>query len=175
MNVRSKILPAALIITLVLIIDRLVKGWTLRTLTPVGNPGSEPVPGLLRLVYVENRGVAFGLFQNNSLLFAILATIIIIGMVWRGWSWFLQTDALARTSVALIVAGGVGNVIDRVLYGFVVDMITIIPLPIFQVFNIADMAISAGAVLLFISLWREDVRQRAALKRQTVDDVGVQQ
>ncbi len=174
MNVRSKILNAALLITLVLIVDRLVKSWTLRTLTPVGNPGTEPVPGLLRFVYVENRGVAFGLFQNNSLLFAILSTVIIIGMVWRGWSWFLQADLLARTSVALIVAGGVGNIIDRVLYGFVVDMLHIIPLPIFQVFNIADLAISFGAVLLFVSLWREDVRHRAALKRQTADDAGVQ-
>jgi signal peptidase II len=175
MNVRSKTLNAALIITLVLIIDRLVKSWALRTLPPLGSLGTEPVPGLLRFVYVENRGVAFGLFQNNSLLFAILSTLIIIGIVWRAWRWFLHADSMARTSAALIVAGGVGNIIDRVLYGFVVDMVNIIPLPIFQVFNVADLSISLGAVLLFISLWREDVRQRAAIKRQPVDDAGVQQ
>lgn len=168
-TVRRTFFVPALLFVLVLIVDRWVKWWTLRTLTPLGNPGREPVPGLLRLVYVENRGVAFGLFQNNSLLFAILSTAIIVGLIWRSWSWFAQAALLARASVALIIGGGVGNILDRVLYGFVVDTIHIIPLPMFQVFDVADIAISFGAVLLFVALWREDTQQRRAA--QPVSDM----
>ncbi len=147
-------------VALILVLDRISKWWTLASLPQRGRAGIEPIPGLLRFTYVENRGVAFGLFQNNSALFALLSTIIIVGILWRAWSWLGHTSTIARISVALIVAGGIGNVIDRLLYGFVVDFIHIIPLPIFQVFNVADTAISLGAVLLFFTLWREDVRAR---------------
>lgn len=162
--------PILLVVGLILIVDRLVKWWTLDTLTPLGSPGFESLGGLLRFVYVENRGVAFGMFQNNSLLFAVLSISVIIGAIWRSWGWFWRTSLLARLSAGLILAGGLGNIIDRLLYGFVVDMIHIVPLPIFQVFNIADMAISFGAVLLFICLWREDASHRAATARHQPDD-----
>jgi len=160
MTDRRKIIAPALLLVIVLIVDRLVKWWTLQNLVPVGNPGRESIPGLFKLIYVENRGVAFGLFPSNSLFFALLSTLIIVGLIWRSWGWFWRTDALARCSAALIVAGGVGNIVDRLLYGFVVDMFHIIPLPIFQVFNVADLAISTGAVLLFVALWREDAREK---------------
>ena len=166
MTNRRKITIPALLLVFVLIVDRLVKWWTLQNLAPIGNPGRESIPGLFKLIYVENRGVAFGLFPDNSLFFAVLSTLIIVGIIWRSWGWFWRTDVLARCSAALIVAGGMGNILDRVLYGFVVDMFHIIPLPIFQVFNVADLAISTGAVLLFVALWREDAREKAARRRQ---------
>ncbi|HYF64503.1 MAG TPA: signal peptidase II [Herpetosiphonaceae bacterium] len=171
MNFRIKdVTPILVVVALVLVADRLVKWWTLDSLTPLGNPGIEALGGLLRFVYVENRGVAFGMFQNNSLLFALLSITVIIGAIWRSWGWFWRTSLLARLSAGLIVAGGLGNIIDRLLYGFVVDMIHIVPMSFFQVFNVADMAISFGAVLLFICLWREDAGHRAANARRKPDD-----
>lgn len=162
--------PILLVVALILIVDRLVKWWTLDTLTPLGNPGFTALGGLMRFVYVENRGVAFGMFQNNSLLFALLSITVIIGAIWRSWNWFWRTSVLARLSAGLIVAGGLGNIIDRLLYGFVVDMFHIVPLPIFQVFNVADVAISLGAVLLFICLWREDASHRGENARRQSSD-----
>lgn len=148
----------------VLGLDRLTKWWALDSLRPQGS--ADPICGLLRWVYVENRGVAFGLFQNNSGLFAVLALLVIIGIVWQSRRWLGSTGGLGQLSVALIVTGGIGNLIDRVLYGFVVDFIHLVPLPIFQVFNVADMSVSLGAVLLFITLWREDMRQRRASRSE---------
>jgi signal peptidase II len=171
MKFRTKDIAPILVIGLVLIADRLVKWWALDTLPSLGRNGIEALGGLLRFVYVENRGVAFGMFPNNSLLFALLSITVIIGALWRSWGWFWRATPLARVSAALILAGGLGNIIDRLLYGFVVDMVNIVPMQFFQVFNIADVAISLGAVLLFICLWREDAGHRAASKRQQPDDV----
>lgn len=150
------------LIAAMLLLDRLVKWWTLANLTPRGNPGFDPIPGILRFVYVENRGVAFGFLAHNTLLLGVAATCVILGMMWKARHWFQDADLVAQIAVALIVAGGFGNIYDRFAYGFVVDMIHLIPLPIFQVFNIADMAISFGAVFLFIMMWREDAAKRKA-------------
>ncbi|KPL79457.1 signal peptidase II [Herpetosiphon geysericola] len=150
----------AAMLVAILALDRWVKWWTLDTLTPVGNPGTEPIPGILRFVYVENRGVAFGFLENNSLLLGILALGVIGFVLFRSRTWFRDAGLLGQTAVVAIIAGGLGNIIDRFAYGFVVDTFHIIPLPIFQVFNIADMAISFGAVSLFITLWREDAAKR---------------
>ncbi|HEY1014663.1 MAG TPA: signal peptidase II [Herpetosiphonaceae bacterium] len=157
---RLKLLASPLALALAaLALDRYVKVWTLGRFDSPG-AGFDPIPGLLRLTYVENRGVAFGLFQNNSTLFGIIAVLIIAGVMAYANRWFWQTSLLGRASLALVLAGGLGNVIDRLRYGFVVDTIHLIPLPVFQVFNIADAAISLGAVGLFWTLWREDARQR---------------
>lgn len=144
----------------ILWLDRVIKWWTLANLTPLGNPGVEAVPNILRLVYVENRGVAYGFFAHNTFVLGIVSTMVIVGIMWKARHWFHHADPVARTAVALIVAGGMGNIYDRFAYDFVVDMFHLIPLPIFQVFNIADMAISFGAVFLFISMWREDAAKR---------------
>jgi signal peptidase II len=171
MKFRTNDIAPILVIGLVLATDRLVKWWALAALPPLGRNGVEALGGLLRFVYVENRGVAFGLFPNNSLLFALLSITVIAGAIWRSWGWFWRAAPLARVSAALILAGGLGNIIDRLRYGFVVDMINIVPMQFFQVFNIADVAISLGAVLLFICLWREDASHRAATRRHQSDDV----
>lgn len=160
MKLTKRYLSLGMMVLAILALDRWVKWWALDTLTPLGNPGHEPIPGILRLVYVENRGVAFGFLQNNSLLLGIMALGVIAFMLIRSRTWFGEAGLLGQISVAAIIAGGLGNIIDRFIYGFVVDMIHLIPLPIFQVFNIADMAISFGAVGLFITLWREDAAKR---------------
>lgn len=138
----------------VLALDQWLKGWALRALGT--GTSMEPVGGVLRLVYVENTGVAFGLFAGASALLGVVAALVILGVLWHARLWLHTASLLARLSSACIVAGGVGNIIDRIRHGFVVDFLHLIPLPIFQVFNSADVAISVGGVGLFIALWRAD-------------------
>lgn len=143
----------------ILILDQALKSWALRTL----GTGTirEPLDGVLRLVYVENTGVAFGFFAGYSALLGVLAGLIIIGMLWGARRWLRTAGLLAHLSTACLVAGGIGNILDRIRYGFVVDFLHLIPLPLFQVFNSADVAVSVGAVGLFIVLWRDDRQRRA--------------
>ncbi len=109
------------------------------------------VPGLLDLRYAENHDTAFSLLRSlhfpgkTALLFVVSA--IILGFVLVTWSRRRRSSAAEQVGYALIVAGAVGNALDRALRGFVVDFIEIHRWP---VFNVADVAIVAGVMLLAI-------------------------
>jgi signal peptidase II len=120
------------------------------------------VPGLLDLRYARNADTAFSLFHalhfpgKMALLVAISA--IAIGAVMFAWWRRRGASAVEQAAYALIVAGAAGNVIDRVRRGYVVDFIEIHRWP---VFNVADMAIVAGVVLLAILAMRRSRAPRA--------------
>ena len=101
------------------------------------------IPGLLHLTYVRNTGAAFGLFRGYSSVFILLAVLV------AGWvSWELarrRHPPLGRLGLALILGGAVGNVIDRLRIGSVIDFIDV---RVWPVFNLADSAITVGVVLL---------------------------
>ncbi|HPF18453.1 MAG: signal peptidase II [Bacillota bacterium] len=105
--------------------------------------------GLLDLTYIHNYGAAFSILQNKQtflITFTGIAMVAIILYVIR------QGNKLPRAEVAalgLIVAGGLGNLVDRVMRGYVVDFLNIYILP---VFNVADMAVCAGSALLVYSV-----------------------
>ncbi|HEY1015753.1 MAG TPA: signal peptidase II [Herpetosiphonaceae bacterium] len=139
-------------------LDQGMKSWAMQALG--AGARLEPVPGVLQLVYVQNTGMAFGLFAGASALLGVLASLVLLTVLWQARAWLRATDGLGRLSTASVVAGGVGNILDRIQHGFVVDYLSLLPLPIFQVFNSADVAISLGAVGLGITLWRDDRRTR---------------
>ncbi len=105
------------------------------------------IPQLLDITYVENRGAAFGMLQNQRCFFVVFAVVMI--------SFFIylirrkkMTDKMFLTSAVLIIAGGVGNFIDRITLGYVVDYLK---LSFFSpVCNFADYCISIGAAILLI-------------------------
>ena len=105
--------------------------------------------GLLDLTYIHNYGASFSILQNKQtflITFTGIAMVAIILYVIR------QGNKLPRAEVAalgLIVAGGLGNLVDRVMRGYVVDFLNIYILP---VFNVADMAVCAGSALLVYSV-----------------------
>ncbi len=144
----------------ILIVDQGLKSWVLRTL--IDGTVRDPIPGVLRLVFVRNTGMAFGLFHGYSALIGVLAGLIIVGMLWWTRHWFHTASRLAQLSTATLAAGGIGNLLDRVQHGYVVDFLHLPMLPIFQVFNSADVAVSFGALGLFVALWQEDQRTRAS-------------
>ena len=147
----------------IVLVDQGLKGWVLRTL--IDGPPQDPIPGILRLVFVRNSGMAFGLFHGSSALIGVFASLIIVGMLWWTRQWFQSASRLAQLSTATLAAGGIGNVLDRIQHGYVVDFLHLPILPIFQVFNSADVAVSLGALGLFIALWQEDQRSRSSAAR----------
>lgn len=141
---------------LVVVLDQLTKHWIAQHLTVDGNP--IPIFGqVLELDYVQNTGVAFSMLSGNAVLFLFVAVAIcVIG--WMYWRMRENGSLLLKLSFGLILGGAVGNnLIDRVAHGYVVDFIHFqIPPNIFNfaVFNVADMSISIGVVLLAFLLWR---------------------
>ena len=124
------------------------------------------IPGILRFTYVENRGMAFGLLADHRWVFMVFS---VLGIALVGVYLYLYVKSrLGRVALSLIVGGGVGNMIDRVRLGFVVDFIDFCAFPNLWtwVFNIADAAVCIGAALFVLELIRETVRdvkaQRAA-------------
>lgn len=128
------------------------------------------IPGLLQFTYVENRGMAFGLLSDHRWVFLVLSTLGILAIGYYLFRYAKTT--LFRVSLSLIVGGGIGNMIDRVALGYVVDMIDF-RLIHFAVFNVADSFVCVGAgmlmLYLILSMRREVLAERAAAAAQPQD------
>lgn len=138
-----------LVIGLFLVADQVTKAWARTALS--GSPIVlwENVFSF-RLIY--NTGASFGIFQNHTLALTIFS---IIGMIAIGVFYFLLPKTkkmrLMRLVLALIIAGGFGNIIDRIVFGKVTDMLSFDFIN-FPVFNVADIGVTCGAVLMCV-LW----------------------
>ncbi|MDK2563109.1 signal peptidase II [Romboutsia sedimentorum] len=132
-----------LIIVLLIGIDQASKIWALNSLKEM-----ESIPiieNVFHLTYVENRGAAFGMLQNNQSIFIIVAlTASVFGL------YYLHTkkvNFLGKVSIILIIAGAIGNLIDRIRIGFVVDYFDFRFIWEY-VFNIADIFVVVGTIML---------------------------
>lgn len=126
-------------------IDQVIKFFVNANLKEVGSVSV--IDNLLSFTYVENNGVAFGSFAGNRWMFVVLTTALIAAILIYMFKKKPQSK-LFYASVALIVGGGIGNFIDRVLYGYVIDYISLSFFP--PVCNFADYCITVGTVLLMI-------------------------
>lgn len=133
--------------------DQLIKLWALGSLAPVGT--MTVIPGVLSLTYVENRGAAFGIFTGQRTLLIILVAAILCGAGWLLLSGKIK-DNLERLCVLLIISGGLGNLIDRIRHGFVVDYIDINALFSYPMFNLADCCVVVGAFLMLVAAFRSE-------------------
>lgn len=144
------------ILAVVAAIDRVTKFWAGTALN--GGRTMAALPGLLDLRYTQNRGMALGFLSGQWMASLILPLVAVV--VWCLLGRRYEPTGYKRVASALILGGFAGNFTDRLLFGFVVDMIYFPWLPWF-VCNIADIAICAGVVMLVISLafrsqdWRE--------------------
>ena len=128
----------------VVLADQLVKALA-RTLTsPV-----TLIPGIIGLRYSENTGMAFSLLNQHTWLLTVLSAVLIL----VGWLALrrYRLGRLSRVAAMLMLGGAVGNLIDRLFVGYVVDMFELL-LFRFAIFNVADFALTVGAVLLAVSL-----------------------
>lgn len=123
------------------------------------------IPGVLRFTYIQNDGAAFGSMDEHRWIFMVLSTVAIIGiLVYLFWK--KPQDKLLLSSLILITGGGVGNMIDRVALGYVIDFIDFCAFPKIWmwVFNIADSCVCIGAGLLALWLILDIVREVKAEK-----------
>lgn len=135
-------------ILIMIVVDQVVKHWTFTVLQP-----QHTIPlieNVFHLTYIENRGAAFSMFAkfDSRWIFVALASVITLAICYTLSKKLMQT-ALGSWSLVLIAAGAVGNAIDRVARGFVVDMFDF-RLIHFPVFNVADIFICVGGVLFVI-------------------------
>lgn len=110
------------------------------------------INGLLDFTYIQNRGAAFGMLANQRWVFLILTTVLIAAII-AAWFKGYITHITGKISAVLLVAGGIGNMIDRLLLGYVVDFIDISPLFNFAIFNVADCCVTVGAVFMAIYIF----------------------
>ena len=119
------------------------------------------LPGFLGLTYVRNYGAAFSSFQGQQWLFALIFLIFTAAIVWEYFKNSMNFSRFERWCIVAIYAGGLGNMIDRMRLGYVVDMIQTLFMD-FPVFNVADCFITCGCILMVVSLffnkefWKEE-------------------
>ena len=134
-----------IVILLLIGLDQLSKIWAINDLKAIG---SIPIiQNMFHLTYVENRGAAFGMLENNQIIFIIVALVAsIFGL------YYLHTkkiNLIGKTGIILIISGAIGNAIDRLRLGFVVDYFDFRIIWEY-VFNIADVFVVVGTILLCI-------------------------
>ncbi len=144
-----------IIAALLIAVDQMAKNWASEVLIKGEIPVIENV---LYFKYAENTGVAFSMFSDNRWVLVGITSVMLIIVL----AFFLSgkvTDKLELFSLSLIIAGGVGNLIDRVSLGYVVDFIDVRVIN-FAIFNIADMCITIGAALLCIAVFFSEKREK---------------
>ncbi|MBW3611492.1 MAG: signal peptidase II [Actinobacteria bacterium] len=138
----------------VLVVDQATKWWALGALGGQGR--TIDLAWTLRLRLVFNRGAAFGLGSRFAPLIAVFAVVVVVALL---HSVGTLHGRWARASLGLVLGGAVGNLVDRVLRddgGFLGgEVVDFIDLQWWPVFNVADMAVSAGVVLLVLTAWRD--------------------
>lgn len=143
-------------VALLIFLDQITKKLVVANLRDSGIGNVKVISGLLEFVYLENTGTAFGLFAGMTWVITFLTgavALVLAGLL----IWYKKHNIFSFLSATLLLAGGVGNLVDRVLQGYVVDFIHITFFP--YIFNVADCFVTVGAVLLvchyFFIIWSE--------------------
>lgn len=132
----------------IIILDQLAKFLVLKNISPTAT--LHVIPGIFDFVFVKNTGAAFSILSDNTVLLGIISVIFCIGVAMY-WYKAKPENTLMKLSLMLVFAGAFGNAIDRLARGYVIDFIKTAFMN-FPVFNIADIAITCGAVLLAVYL-----------------------
>jgi signal peptidase II len=129
-----------------LLLDRLSKAWVIHHFQ-LGE--SHRLASYFYWTYVRNTGTAFGLFQGNNKALVIMAFLILASLLYGARGLSERGGFWGALGVALVLGGAVGNVIDRLHYGCVIDFLDF---RVWPVFNVADSAITVGAISIIIGL-----------------------
>lgn len=168
--------PSVLILlvvaTVIVVADQITKQLAIDELGPdAGLPTATLIPDFLQFRYVENTGAAFGIFQDSTLFLIFVSIGVVALLAVLFWKLILVSRLLA-IAFGLQFGGAIGNLIDRVRLGYVVDFVDG---PIFPVWNIADAGITVGVtilaiVLLFLPDWSDPERGTSSEADRGIQD-----
>ena len=160
-----------LIAIVIVVLDQWTK-WLVRTNIPQGKswlPDSwQWLSPYARIVHWYNTGAAFGMFKDASMVFTVLAFIVIAAILFY-YPKVEKDDWALRLALSMQLGGAMGNLIDRLTIGHVTDFISVGNFP---VFNIADASISVGAAVLFLGVWLTERAERREHGSEPVDITG---
>ena len=147
------------------VLDQLIKHWATAALLPVGS--MEVLPGIVELRYCLNDGMAFSMLAGKQgLLIGVTSVMLVAVLVML----FVRKMPLAeRIAWTLVLGGGVGNLIDRVLNGVVVDYINVLFMH-FAIFNFADICVCVGVGMLMLVLLLDSTKKDELAQQKAEDD-----
>ena len=149
MRSRMRLLFLGLLVVLAVVLDQITKLLVLKNIPLFAHV--DAIPGLFHLTYVENTGAAFSSFQGMRWMFVAIFVVLTAALLFEYFKKPLGFVPFERFCLAAIYGGALGNVIDRVRLGYVVDMICVDFMD-FPVFNVADCFITCGCALLLVHL-----------------------
>ena len=141
------------IIAILIVLDQLVKSYVVQNIA-LGEVKTW-IPNLVSLTYLQNRGAAFSILQDQQLLFAVITLVVVVGAIWYLHK-HMEDSFWMVLGLTLIIAGGLGNFIDRISQGFVVDMFHVDFIN-FAIFNVADSYLTVGVIILLIAMLKEEI------------------
>lgn len=143
---RRSVFKSAVLIAAIVALDQLVKYWAATTVRAAG--ALPLIDGVFEFVYTENRGAAFSILQGQRWFF-IVSTLVMIGlMIWLLLRRHMR-NRWGRLGVLFVIGGALGNYVDRLRLGYVIDMFYF-KLINFAVFNVADVFIVGGGIMCII-------------------------
>ena len=145
---------------LIVVVDQITKYLTVTLIPLYGRV--DFIPGLLSLTYAQNTGAAWSMFEGMQWMFALIFLVLTVAIGYEYFKSPLPFNKFERWCIAAIYGGGLGNMIDRVRLGYVIDMIKT-DFMNFPVFNVADCFITCGCFAMIFSLlffnkafWKDD-------------------
>ena len=147
MNKKNIIIFSAALI--VIFLDQLTKFFIKQNFQL--NESIPIIKNAFHLTYTTNTGSAFGLFKGFNLFFVLFSIAVII-VIFYYLKKIVKNQKLMQFSIGLLLGGTIGNLIDRIAYGSVIDFIDF---RVWPVFNVADSAVTISIILLIILLWKE--------------------
>lgn len=157
-------LAMGIFILVIVALDQISKYATVTSIAMGGR--MEAIPGLFHFTYVRNTGAAFSTLQGQRWLFIVIYALFLLFFLWMILKKPLPFTKLEYWAMAAILGGGLGNLIDRIRLGYVVDMICT-DFITFPVFNVADCFVTCGGILFFIHLifwnkafWKEEKKEK---------------
>ena len=142
----------------VVLLDQLSKLWVdgafdlASSRVAAGEPGgpTEVIGGLVRIAKTYNDGAIFGFLDTTAMLMAVLSVLVIVGISWYEWRHAGGLGPLVTIGLGLLLGGAIGNLIDRVLYGHVIDFVDMgLGETRWYAWNISDAAVFVGILVLF--------------------------
>lgn len=152
------------LIIILVIIDQLIKFIIISTIASSGVTISL-IPGVLELSYVENIGAAWGLIPTRIFLIG-LDIMIIFAIIKLSTNKQYELEENVKLGFSLILAGGIGNLLDRIFRGYVIDYIDINNILNYPVFNFADICIVVGIILVFIIIIKNTIKKQETINEK---------